>query len=240
VANCQVLTEGFDEPSIEAIALARPTQSRGLFQQMIGRGLRPYPGKADCLVIDLVGNSKRHELVSVASLLGLNPRVVAEHGVLEADEIDRARRERRENVVQDGRLVANAIDLLGRRELVWTSVGAAHVLGLGDDGWVGIEAVDDGTWRVLHHPGRHFGVRLSVVQSNLDFGYAMGLAEDMARRSVPHVLRARDTRWRSRPPTERRRAYFAHKGWAVPTTDGEAADFQNQYFARLAWSRARR
>ncbi len=43
VANCMVLTEGFDEPRIDCIVVGRPTQSRALFQQMIGRGLRPYP-----------------------------------------------------------------------------------------------------------------------------------------------------------------------------------------------------
>jgi superfamily II DNA or RNA helicase len=240
VTNCQVLTEGFDEPTIDVIGLARPTQSRALYQQMIGRGLRPYPGKSDCLVIDLVGNSTRHELISLASLLGLDPHEVAAHGVLEADERERASRERRAQDVDDGRLVASVVDLLGRRELVWTSVAKAHVLSLGNDGWVGIEPADDGTWRVLQHPGRDFGARLQLVQAELDFGYAMGLAEDMVRRAVPPVLRARDTRWRSRAPTEPRRAYFAHKGWAIPATDGEAADVQNHYFARLAWSRARR
>lgn len=237
VANCQVLTEGFDEPSIDCIVMARPTQSRGLFQQCIGRGLRPYPGKSDCLVIDLVGNSARHHLVSVASLVGLDPGEVAEHGVVRADADDR---ERRDHAARDGRLVASPVDLLGPRELVWTSIQNAHVLSLGDDGWVGIEQVDGGSWQVLQHPGRDFGARLHVLQTDLDFGYAMGLAEDLARRSVPEVLRTRDTRWRSRPPTERRAAFFARKGWALPGSDGEAADIQNHYFARLAWSRARR
>jgi hypothetical protein len=62
----------------------------------------------------------------------------------------------------------------------------------------------------------------------------------MARRAVPGVLRDRGTRWRDRPPTERRAAFFTRKGWSLPPTDGEAADVQHQYFARLAWQRARR
>ena len=45
VSNCAVLTEGFDEPSIDAIIIARPTKSRPLYQQMIGRGARPSPGR---------------------------------------------------------------------------------------------------------------------------------------------------------------------------------------------------
>src|SRR5712671_6789815 len=43
VANCAVLTEGFDEPSVDCIIIARPTQSALLYQQMLGRGTRTYP-----------------------------------------------------------------------------------------------------------------------------------------------------------------------------------------------------
>lgn len=53
LCNCQLLTEGFDEPSIEALILARPTKSKGLFCQMIGRGVRPYKGKDFCLIYNL-------------------------------------------------------------------------------------------------------------------------------------------------------------------------------------------
>lgn len=53
LTNAQLLTEGFDEPSIEALILARPTKSRVLYMQMIGRGTRTYPGKKFCIVIDI-------------------------------------------------------------------------------------------------------------------------------------------------------------------------------------------
>lgn len=58
LCNCQLLTEGFDEPSIDGIILARPTRSRALFTQMIGRGLRLSPGKTNCKIIDIVDNHK--------------------------------------------------------------------------------------------------------------------------------------------------------------------------------------
>lgn len=58
LCNCQLLTEGFDEPSINGIILARPTRSRSLFTQMIGRGLRLSPGKKNCKIIDIVDNHK--------------------------------------------------------------------------------------------------------------------------------------------------------------------------------------
>lgn len=58
LCNCQILTEGFDEPSINGIILARPTRSRSLFIQMVGRGLRLFPGKENCKIIDIVDNHK--------------------------------------------------------------------------------------------------------------------------------------------------------------------------------------
>ena len=54
--NCQLLTEGFDEPSIEALIIARPTKSKSLYCQMIGRGLRNYPGKEVCYLYELTDN----------------------------------------------------------------------------------------------------------------------------------------------------------------------------------------
>ena len=91
LCNCGVLTEGFDDPGVEVVVLARPTKSRALFTQMVGRGTRPLPGIVDgpataaarlaaiaasakscCEVIDFVGNTGRHRLVSVADILGGN------------------------------------------------------------------------------------------------------------------------------------------------------------------------
>lgn len=55
VTNCAVLTEGFDFPGIEAVIIARPTMSVGLYLQMVGRGTRNAEGKTDCIVIDITG-----------------------------------------------------------------------------------------------------------------------------------------------------------------------------------------
>lgn len=89
--NVGVFTEGFDEPGIEAVILARPTKSRPLCAQMVGRGTRPLPdtidglddgdarraaiaesGKPRLLVIDFAGNTGKHKLVSPADVLGGN------------------------------------------------------------------------------------------------------------------------------------------------------------------------
>lgn len=73
LVNCEIATEGFDEPSIECIQFARPTQSQALYIQCLGRGLRLYPAKTECIVIDCVGNSERHKPVQLASLAGFDP-----------------------------------------------------------------------------------------------------------------------------------------------------------------------
>ena len=59
VTNCLVLTEGWDMPALGCLILARPTRQMGLYRQMIGRGLRPAPDKANCIVIDHSGATYR-------------------------------------------------------------------------------------------------------------------------------------------------------------------------------------
>jgi superfamily II DNA or RNA helicase len=73
LVNCEIATEGFDEPSINCVLMARPTQSRGLYQQMLGRGLRlcPATNKDDCLVLDVTDNCRTRRLMTATSLLGV-------------------------------------------------------------------------------------------------------------------------------------------------------------------------
>lgn len=72
LANCMVLTEGFDSPRVSCVVVARPTRSKGLYIQMVGRGLRVDPlrpyAEQDCLVLDVVGSAGQHDLCSIADL----------------------------------------------------------------------------------------------------------------------------------------------------------------------------
>jgi superfamily II DNA or RNA helicase len=112
--NVGVFTEGFDEPSIEIVAITRPTKSRSLYAQMVGRGTRPLPGIVDghddrnvrcdliawsrkpaVTVIDFVGNSGKHKLVTTADVLGgkVSDEVIArakEKAEKSADGVDMA------------------------------------------------------------------------------------------------------------------------------------------------------
>lgn len=89
LCNVGVLTEGFDSPDTSVVIQARPTKSRCLYSQIIGRALRPLPGiidnlhtaddrkvkiylsdKPSALVVDFVGNAGRHKLMTTADILG--------------------------------------------------------------------------------------------------------------------------------------------------------------------------
>ncbi len=69
LTNVGVLTEGFDDPEVSCIAMARPTRSAGLYAQCIGRGTRLHPGKRDCLILDFVDLSSL-SLCTLPSLFG--------------------------------------------------------------------------------------------------------------------------------------------------------------------------
>lgn len=70
LTNVGVLTEGFDDPGVSCIAMARPTRSEGLYAQCVGRGTRLYPGKKDCLILDFVDLSTL-SLCTLPSLFGV-------------------------------------------------------------------------------------------------------------------------------------------------------------------------
>lgn len=89
LCNVGVLTEGYDEAGVEVIVQARPTKSRCLYAQIIGRALRPLENLVDvwessedrkiaiaespkpsALILDFVGNSGRHKLMTTADILG--------------------------------------------------------------------------------------------------------------------------------------------------------------------------
>jgi superfamily II DNA or RNA helicase len=99
LVNCGLFTEGTDLPMADCVVIARPTSSTGLYMQMAGRGLRPFPGKRDCLVIDVVGMTSKYKLASFAVLAG--GELVETLSESEREELDR---------------LAEELDLLGLAE----------------------------------------------------------------------------------------------------------------------------
>jgi superfamily II DNA or RNA helicase len=86
LTNVAVLTEGFDDPGVSCIAMARPTRSEGMYAQCVGRGTRLHAGKRDCLILDFVDLSKL-SLCTLPSLFGM-PR---DMNLLGADAVEARR-----------------------------------------------------------------------------------------------------------------------------------------------------
>lgn len=123
LVNVGIATEGFDDPGIECVVMARPTKSRSLYAQMAGRGTRVLPGVIDCLetaevrreaiarstkpaieIIDFVGNSGKHKLVTSADILG---------GCYDDDVVERAKKNAEEKSATDGK----PVDVIDQLEL---------------------------------------------------------------------------------------------------------------------------
>lgn len=70
LTSVSVLTTGFNVPQVDMLALLRPTQSTGLYVQMVGRALRKAPGKADALILDYAGCVKTHGPIDAITARG--------------------------------------------------------------------------------------------------------------------------------------------------------------------------
>jgi type I site-specific restriction endonuclease len=92
LVNVAVLTTGFDHPETDCIMLCRPTKSRILYEQIIGRGLRTAEGKDDCLIIDINDIIKSHDLMSLSNVFNTDIK----HGETPTKAIKRIKREKEE------------------------------------------------------------------------------------------------------------------------------------------------
>jgi superfamily II DNA or RNA helicase len=143
LVTVQVLTEGADFPMCDTVVLARPTRSRNLYSQMVGRALRLYPNKDDALVLDLAGSTRAMKLVSLTALdTGAETREVDEFGdAIELDELDDLLPgdggDTDMKVVRQGPVDMVSIDLLANSDLVWMeTTGGIPFLPLMEDNQV--------------------------------------------------------------------------------------------------------
>ncbi len=189
---------------------------------MIGRGTRLHPGKRDCLIVDVIGQAGRHDLVSTASLFGLSRRALAVQTVAEAVE---ARQEAQDAPLRrerpDARLVTRPVDLFKRRALHWVEAdpttfvlsvpGGRIVLRRHAAGWRATLTDRDGAREI----GR-----------DLPLPYAQGVAEDRARALGAARLVDPHAPWRKWPASEKQLDLLTRRGVRVPAevTAGEASD----------------
>jgi superfamily II DNA or RNA helicase len=78
LCNALLLTEGYDESSIDCVICLRPTTIRAFYAQMVGRGTRTHPGKENLLLLDFLWLSREHNLVRPASLIAKDDAQAAE------------------------------------------------------------------------------------------------------------------------------------------------------------------
>lgn len=242
LANCAVLTEGYDEPSVGCVIMARPTKSRALYTQMLGRGVRLYPGKVDCVAIDLVGVTGEHELVTVPDLFGLPLSALRDGSTSIASVYEQNEAAEAARLERTGRIRSEVVDVWEKRRaranFAWveTMGGQAWVLNAGN-GFVALEPDGPEHWRAVV---KEAGAGFRRIIDGVDLAMAQGAAEDYVRREA-FALVKKDAVWRRRPPNEKQAA--AVKAWGgdpAKMTAGEASDFLSAKIAAKDLRGARR
>ena len=87
LCNSMLLTEGWDCPAVDCIVVLRPTKVRSLYQQMVGRGMRLFPGKTELVLLDFLWMTERHDLCRPSALISKDAEIAAkiDQQVMEAD-----------------------------------------------------------------------------------------------------------------------------------------------------------
>ncbi|WP_329187013.1 DEAD/DEAH box helicase [Actinacidiphila glaucinigra] len=227
LANCMVLTEGFDAPWTSCAVIARPTKSAGLYCQMAGRALRLHDGKRDALILDVMGASTRHKLASIVDLTGRDVVMEGEEQTLR--EAVRAAEEKEQRRLDLSRVQVEEIDLFHGSTVRWlkTSNGIWFI--------PVTEAVylflvrnpaDRTYWIRRWDPER--GVVGPKQDSPLPLTQAMAWTERQARALGGRHLASRQASWRNRPASAKQLSFCRVMRIEVPagSTMGEVSDLQ--------------
>jgi len=237
LTTVNVLSEGWDEPLCDCIIMARPTQSRALFVQAIGRGLRLAPGKQDCIILDITDNCLKHRLEPQNLRKILGKHLNDEESLLEAlarekSEVtvsvhqERKLKEQRNKDIELNLLVK--LDWLQERNgmFVLTVGSAKHRIALVPDAYGEMYSV----WARL---SPFYEPQLWLENAPLD--WCQSFAEKRARLLLSDaknaVLIDRNASWRSLPAKDtqlERLERWAHRfNWSYnpqTITRGEASD----------------
>jgi superfamily II DNA or RNA helicase len=224
LCNAMLLTEGYDEPSIDCVVCLRPTTIRSLFAQMTGRGTRIHPGKENLLLLDFLWLSREHNLVKPASLIARDEaeqrEIEAQLGradgdLLEADALASAEREAALKRLLDERRIeqGSEVDLLELAER-W------HAPDL-----LSYSPTFDWERRELTEKQR------TVLQGN---GVDLGLVRDRGHAST--LISALFTYLEREPATEKQKRYLRFLGHPNPwqLTKREAGRWIKQRKAQLS------
>ncbi len=235
LANCAVLTEGYDEPRTDCVVVARPTRSRALYAQMVGRGTRRHPDKADCLVLDVVGATDEHSLVTIPRLFGLDDQYA--RGLTDGTGSAVAQVDLQEAaMVAAGQLVAAEADLFRKMRgagIAWVSLhqpgelrAYSRPLGFGSrPATVHLAERADGTWSASVHPANPREPTV-ILADGSSLELAQGVAEDRIRQAGKAAVVSASASWRHRQPSPKAVRFARQLGITVDPamTAGEVSD----------------
>jgi superfamily II DNA or RNA helicase len=224
LTNCAIFTEGFDEPTIDCVIMARPTKSKPLYIQCLGRGLRIAPNKKDCLVIDMVGASDHHSLIQAPVIFGNDDQVKRE--IRRQYEPDPDVAEWNEKKLMLGQI--KGLQPVARSSMRWVNCKGGIAISAGKGGTV-VARRDGELWTVSAIKGQ--GVTMLVDGACLEL--AQGVAEDYVRRCEASGWVDKGARWRTEQATPKQLAALARL--KVPLngdlTKGEASDMMTNAIA---------
>lgn len=209
LVNCMVLTEGADFPWADCAVIARPTRSPGLFIQMVGRVLRPYPGKTEAQVLILAGEGGK-----ICTLIDLDPGLPeVKDGELLTDARQRED-DRLESIVpareKRFELKVKATEIFGQSmhyDWLRTDAGVQFIPAPGT-GYVALwPSAEPELWDVALVPER--AGRFVRLHEGLSLGVAMGWAESESDEYAA-IDGARTAGWRRKKASVKMLA-FAHR-----------------------------
>lgn len=248
LTNCNLLTEGFDEPRLDCVMMARPTKSKLLYAQMVGRGTRLHHEKNDLMVVDIADNSRSHTLPGLYSLFNLSPKMNLQgERALEVErEIERLNREQpwidtsRLTKPEDISIAAERIDFFNfdpppelseHTSHIWHAVASGYRLHLPKGESVTIESNLLDSWDVRLSSATND--RLLVRADSL--ARAVAIADNFVLTDRPDAITLvqRSAGWRSEPPTDKQKELLARKGISLPAgvTKGQASQMISQLIA---------
>lgn len=239
LTNAMLLTEGWDAPWASCAVIARPTKSPGLYVQMVGRVLRPWPGKKDALVLDVMGASTRHKLATLADLTERELTVKDDESLAAAaldDDPDACPGLR--SVAVDWQ----DISLFDESPVRWLRTSAGMwFIPAGDVLYFLVPGDEPGSYRIRRYTATE-GVRPPSPDPEYPLEYAMQWAEIYAQRAA-RQLAQRGAGWRRRPPSSKQLGWFRWKRIPVPAgaTAGDLSDLRAVYEASTqidGWERA--
>jgi hypothetical protein len=248
LTNCQLLTEGFDEPSIDCIIMGRPTKSTPLFTQMVGRGTRIYPNKKNCLILDMVDVSSRHDLCTCKNTLeGAFVEVDGKKKKIQEDDPSRVKKAAKSstpdlNVELDR---VEEFEFFAASHFAWTQVGESWHLSLGSQRDVWVRQGKGGFLVVAQIDGE----LINLSNRELPLDYAIGLAEDFSRKqTVTSAWARKDAPWRTEPATTKQLETLEKLGikFNYGVSKGDAARLLDQKInepatpKQIYWLRTRR